>query len=111
VAFSSDSKYLFTCGDSDVYMWDIATGKKAKAFEGKGSYLVNSMSLSADGRRLLTGGEDKMLRLWDTATGKEIVSYPGHTMAILAVGISDDGRRALSGQQDGLIRYWGLPTR
>ena len=111
VAFSSDSKYLFTCGDSDVYVWDISTGKKAKAFEGKGSYLVNSMSLSADGRRLLTGGEDKMLRLWDTATGKEIVSYPGHTMAILAVGISDDGRRALSGQQDGLIRYWGLPAR
>jgi WD40 repeat protein len=111
VAFSADSKYLFTCGDSDVYMWDIATGKKAKVLEGKGSYLVNSMSLSADGRRLLTGGEDKMLRLWDTATGKEIVSYPGHTLAILAVAISEDGRRALSGQQDGMIRYWGLPPR
>jgi WD40 repeat protein len=111
VAFSSDSKYLFTCGDSDVHVWDIATGKKVKSFEGKGSYLVNSMSLSADGRRLLTGGEDKMLRLWDTSTGKEIVSYPGHTLAILAVAISDDGRRALSGQQDGMIRYWGLPPR
>jgi WD40 repeat protein len=52
-----------------------------------------------------------MLRLWDTATGKEIVSYPGHTLAILAVAISEDGRRALSGQQDGMIRYWGLPPR
>jgi WD40 repeat protein len=111
VAFSPDSKYLFTCGDGEVYMWDIATGKKAKAFEGKGSYLVNSMGLSGDGRRLLTGGEDKMLRLWDVATGKEIVSYSGHTVAIIAVCISEDGRRALSGQQDGMIRCWGLPSR
>jgi WD40 repeat protein len=111
VTFSPDSKYLFTCGDSDVYMWDIATSKKAKTFGGKGSYLINSMALSADGRRLLTGGEDKILRLWDVSTGKEIVSYPGHTSAILSVCLSADGRRALSGQQDGTIRYWGLPAR
>jgi WD40 repeat protein len=109
VAFSADSKYLFTCGDSEVYMWEIATGKKAKTFPGKGSYLINGMSLSADGRRLLTGGEDKILRLWDVSTGKEIVSYTESNAVIVTVNISADGRHALSGQADGMIRYWGLP--
>jgi len=119
VAFSGDSKYLFTCGDNAVYMWEIATGKKAKTFEGTGSYAVNSIAVTPDGRRLLAGGEDKILRLWDLTTGKEIWSSApkgtdaskGITSTITAVAITADGRRGISGQVDGGIRYWGLPAR
>jgi WD domain, G-beta repeat len=108
VAFSPDSKYLFTCGDNAVHMWDIASGKEEKRFESPSGY-INSMALTPDGRRLVTGGEDRVVRVWDTGTGKEVTHYPGHTATINAVAVSQDGRRALTGQADGTIRYWGLP--
>ena len=120
VAFSADSKYLFTCGDNAVYQWEIATGKKVKTFEGTGSYAINSIAVTPDGRRLLAGGEDKVLRLWDLTTAKEIWSSAakgggdaskGITSTITAVAITPDGRRGISGQVDGVIRYWGLPAR
>jgi WD domain, G-beta repeat len=108
VAFSPDSKHLFTCGDTSAHMWDIATGKEEKKFESQTGY-VNSMALTPDGKRLVTGGEDKIVRVWDVATGKEVTRFTGHTGTINAVAVSSDGRRALSGQTDGNIRYWALP--
>jgi WD40 repeat protein len=111
VAFSPDSRYLFTCGDNAVYQWEIATGKKVKSFEGTGSYALNGMALTPDGRRLLAGGEDKILHLWDVATAKEIQQFKGSNSTITAVAMTADGRRGLTGQVDGGVRYWGLPAR
>jgi WD40 repeat protein len=109
VAFSPDSKYLFTCGDNAAHMWDVSNGNQEKRFESAGGY-VTSMGLTPDGKRLVTGGEDKLVHVWDVATGKEVTRFPGHTGTITALAVSSDGRRALTGQIDGSIRYWALPT-
>jgi len=70
---------------------------------------VNGMAISPDGRRLLTGHDDKSVRLWDIATGKEIHRFNGHTLNVIAVAFSWDGRRAISGGMDNSVRVWGLP--
>jgi WD40 repeat protein len=112
VAFSPDSRFVFSCGDSAAHMWEIATGKEARKFEAGGtSGYVKGMALSPDGRRLLTGHEDKLVRLWDVATGKEIQRFEGHTDMVNCVAFSSDGLRALSGSQDRTVRLWGLPPR
>jgi WD40 repeat protein len=109
VMFSPDSKYLFTCGDNAAHMWDVTTGREEKKFEGTSGY-ITGMGLTPDGRRLVTGGEDKTVRVWDVGTGKESTRFAGNSGAITAVAVSQDGRRALTGQSDGIIRYWGLPA-
>jgi WD40 repeat protein len=112
VAFSRDNRFVFSCGDSAAHMWEIATGKEARKFEAGGmSGYVKGMALSPDGRRLLTGHEDKLLRLWDVDTGKEIQRFEGHTDTVNCVSFSADGMRALSGGQDRTVRLWGLPSR
>ena len=45
-----------------------STKSVAVAAEGK----VNDLSLSADGTKLATAGDDKILRLWEAATGKQL---------------------------------------
>jgi hypothetical protein len=110
VAFSPTDKYVFSCGDNAAHMWDIATGKEAKRFEaGSGGYVLG-MALSPDGRRLLTGHEDKTVRLWDVTTGKELQRFEGHTDRVICVAFSQDGVRGLSGSADGTVRLWGLPA-
>jgi len=72
---------------------------------------VLALALSPDGRRLLTGHQDRMVRLWDVATGKELQRFEGHTGAVQCVAFSTDGGRAVSGGSDNTVRVWGLPVR
>lgn len=66
-------------------------------------------TLSPDGRRLLSGGYSKTLRLWDVGTGRVRRTFEGHTDAITCMAFCPDGRRAVSGSTDRTVRLWALP--
>jgi Flp pilus assembly protein TadD len=70
--------------------------------------LVQVVAFSRDGRRLLSGGQDRTVRLWDTETGQEVRRFEGHTEAVSSVAFAPDGRHALSGSLDGTVRLWDL---
>ena len=70
---------------------------------------VNCVAFSPDGRRVLSGGADNTLRLWDVQTGEEIRLLGGHADDVLSVAFSRDGTR-LSGSRDGTVRLWNVGT-
>jgi WD40 repeat protein len=71
---------------------------------------VWKVSLSADGKRLLTSSTDKTLRLWDANSGKCLRVFEGHTDAIIGAALSPDGQRVLSGSRDKTVRLWDTAT-
>ncbi len=71
---------------------------------------VYAAVFSPDGRRILSGGADGSVRLWDAKTGKELKRLDGHVGRIWTVAFSPDGRRAVSGGYDNAIRLWDLAT-
>jgi serine/threonine protein kinase/WD40 repeat protein/thioredoxin-related protein len=79
-------------------------------FVGHTDNRIESLSVSANGRRALSGGFDKLLILWDVDTGKEIRRLIGHTSPVYSVALSPDGRRALSGGEENNIRVWDAET-
>jgi WD40 repeat protein/uncharacterized caspase-like protein len=74
------------------------------------SDFITSVAVSANGRLVVTGSEDRTACIWDAATGKEIRSLKGHTKEISDVAFSPDGRYVLTGSYDLTVRLWETET-
>ncbi len=72
--------------------------------------MVQSVALTPDGRRALSGSWDETLRLWDLDTGACLQTLEGHTEPVSCVALTPDGRRALSGSWDNTLLLWDLDT-
>lgn len=73
---------------------------------------VYAVAFSPDGKYVVTGSFDNTLKLWETATGKEVKTYggpQGHLKMVLSVAFSPDGQLIASGSADNLIKIWDVP--
>jgi tetratricopeptide (TPR) repeat protein len=61
---------------------------------------------SPDGRRLASAAEDGTVRLWDAASGRQVLALKGHTGVVSSVAWSPDGRRLVSAGHVGVARIW-----
>jgi WD40 repeat protein len=77
-------------------------------FEGHTGY-VRSVAFSPTGELVVSGSDDKTIRVWDTTTGRTVSSpFEGHTNYVMSVAFSPDGRHLVSGSADKRIRIWAM---
>src|SRR5262249_29880487 len=71
-----------------------------------------------DGSRVVSAGDDMVVRVWETATGRLVhtlqgharLTPQGHVTALYAVAISPDSRYVAAGDRVGELRVWELET-
>jgi hypothetical protein len=119
LAFSPDSKLLAVADgprpwgiDSRVlyqhiHLWDVASGKKVLQF-GQSSTGYWPVIFSADGKTLVTAGEDNRIRLWEVATGGERLRLEGHGGRIQGLLFTDDGQTLVSSSDDTTALVWDV---
>lgn len=89
----------------DALLWDLSSGKLLAKFKGH-TEPINVVSFSPDGKRVATGAgyvsevhlraTDTSARVWDAATGKQLLVLGDHKGPVRSVQFSPDGRRILT---------------
>ncbi len=65
-----------------------------------------ALAFSLDGQLLATGGSDGIVRCWDVASRREILTCKGHSSWIRSVAFSPDGKTLASGASDQTVKLW-----
>ncbi len=71
---------------------------------------IYSVAWSPDGKIIASGSYDKMVKLWDVASGKELKNLQDHIDAVFAVAFSPDGKHLASASQDRTVKIWDVAT-
>jgi WD40 repeat protein len=71
---------------------------------------VNSAVYSPDGTRIVSGSDDKTVRVWDAYTGKQLAVLEGHTNWVWSAAFSPNGAHIVSGSYDQTAQVWDAHT-
>lgn len=72
---------------------------------------VTSVAVSPDGRLVAAGSLDKMVRVWDIHSAKQLERLEGHKDSVYSVAFMPDGKSLISGSLDKTIKLWELGTQ
>ncbi|WP_406314464.1 protein kinase [Streptosporangium sp. NBC_01639] len=104
------------CAEARAIPWALFRNDELTEPDGpykNGPYLLTS--LTPDGRLLLTGGRDGMVKLWDLRSGECLQAVEahfenGHREEVCSIALTPDGRFAASTGKDHTLRLWDLGT-
>jgi WD40 repeat protein/tRNA A-37 threonylcarbamoyl transferase component Bud32 len=108
LAFSPDGKTLATAAgysESDIRLWEVATGKEIGRLEGHTSW-VGSLVFWPDGKRLASSSADQTIRIWDLASRKSLDVLCGHRQEVWRLALLPDNKTLVSGSKDGVVCVW-----
>ncbi|NJN75049.1 MAG: WD40 repeat domain-containing protein [Synechococcaceae cyanobacterium RL_1_2] len=98
--------------DYDINVWSEDRQELTSELTGHSGWIL-AVALSADGSRLVSGGSDRQLKLWDLAQKRELVTLQGHGHPIQAIAFGHQENQLdllISGDQSGLIKIWHSET-
>jgi len=93
-----------------VQMISVDDGKLVASWRAHADTIFG-MEFSRDGKRLATAGGDKLIKIWDVGSTKELSRLEGHTAQVLGVAFNTNATQLVSAGADKQLRVWDLPTR
>lgn len=107
VEYYVDESQLITCGsDKSITYWDSVECTAIREVSGSATGELNGLSVSPDGSFFVTGGNDRILKVWDYDRGDCVAVGLAHSCSITKVRVSPDGKRIVSVGDEGAVMIW-----
>jgi WD40 repeat protein len=122
-----DEHRIISGSDDEIRIWDLhsvlhstgsAIGSEKERKEKKEKITKSQkkltghkgpvLALQFDEKKLITGGSDKTLKVWDLRSRKLLKSLTGHSQAVTCLHYTD--LKLVSGSLDKMIKVWDLPS-
>jgi len=110
VKFSPDGRRLASCGADGliaIFSCDENGTWQSMLIEDHADW-VNSIAWSPDGTMLVSASRDKTSKVFDSATGKLLITYNGHAQNVSAAVFTTDGNRVASAGDDKKVQIWTI---
>lgn len=72
---------------------------------------INSAQFSPDARIIVSGSDDKTVKIWDLVKKKELLSFTDHLSSVSDVKFHPDGTCVASGSIDTKVKLWDLRSK
>jgi WD40 repeat protein len=109
VAFSADDRRLLTVSSGLITLRSTRDGHLISVFSGTTDD-VTAIAFSPGGALVATAHGDGKARLWDAASGSELLTLRGHSNELTDVAFSPNGRYVITTGADGSARLWAVQT-
>jgi len=106
--------------DGTISLWEFGSGKDVWTVtartdtqnrDGDSAQHIDWLAFSPNGRLLASTGDQSAIKLWDTATAKEVRTFAGHQGMPDAFAFSPDGRwLASTSSRDNGVTLWQVAT-
>jgi WD40 repeat protein len=108
IALSRDGQTLASAGIPDtIHLWEL--GPQPRDHILTDEFDSTALAFSPDGQTLAsTGDDDRVLQLWDVASGARIRTLTGHTDNVTTMAFSPDGHTLASGGQDRAVALFDV---
>ncbi|GAA3216435.1 trypsin-like peptidase domain-containing protein [Dactylosporangium siamense] len=107
--FDPTGERLYSAHDNGlVRIWSGTTAEPVAPTFASHDGAVRALAAAPSTGLLATGGDDRLVRLWDAAGHPVGEPFIGHEGAILDLAFTPDGTMLLSAARDGTIRLWAL---
>lgn len=112
IAVSPTFEVIACACSNGLQIWNLKSKKITnKIYTGYTSQVL-SVSFSDDGKKIVTGGADKTIRIWDSETGQQIgETMVGHEAGVTSVLFLEKEKKVVSCCSiDKTIRLWDVET-
>lgn len=107
IALSSDGHLLASTGtDKRVRVWNADQHSLTHDLPAGPRGWMACVAMSRDGHRVAAAGP-RRIKIWDTSSGKLLVTLPGHRKGVFSLAFSPDGQWLASGGGD-QVKLWDL---
>jgi WD40 repeat protein len=120
LAFAPEGRCLAVAGGTSgaagqVRLYTIAPGGQPKpkpchVLLGHAD-IVQDLAFSPDGTLLATCGYDRLVKLWEVSSGKEVHTFKEHSDSVYGVAFSPNGRHLASVSADRAVKIWDVAKR
>ena len=107
IAISNNSEnFSLACQDGTIRIFESGFFNEIHTIDAHKNGTTALLYHPSKENRLISGGKDAMLRIWDLRTEKCLEEIPAHNFAIYSIQVVNNGETIVTASRDKTIKVW-----